>query len=238
MKQRLIPALAIGGLLAIVVFGVLVFQFGRRHPSPPSLEENPHPEIPGEILYRDRDDCIVRAAASGAKREQVYCGGPSLATGRPGGVTWIDADTIAFLVFSYSDKGQSSRLIEVDLDTKVERDTGRIVNFANEFGVQEPVSVQGERARIDDDGNLVISKGGEQKEVASFDVRQYEVRPILWSPDGDWLMLYYTPPRDYKNSELWIIKRDGSVKGTLAKGVRQPQASWRIEGVGIVPKLE
>ena len=51
LNARLYVAAVIGGLLALAITIVLVFQFGRHDPSPPSLTDNPNAAIPGKILY-------------------------------------------------------------------------------------------------------------------------------------------------------------------------------------------
>ena len=46
MRQRAYVAGILGGVAALLVLVVVVLQFGRYDPSPPSLQENPNPAIP------------------------------------------------------------------------------------------------------------------------------------------------------------------------------------------------
>mgnify|MGYP003379564532 CR=1 FL=1 len=55
MKTRLYVAAVLGGLALLIAVALVVFAFGRHNPSPPSLQDNPRPEIPGQILYLDQD---------------------------------------------------------------------------------------------------------------------------------------------------------------------------------------
>ena len=97
----------------------------------------------------------------------------------------------------------------------------------------DQLSPRGERIDYDRDGSIYRVSDGERAKIVDFDSRNHE-RPSLvtWSPDGEWLLLRY-------KDELWIVKRDGSVRGTLAKTRPWPQeASWWIDGHGYLPRLD
>lgn len=214
MVAAIFAAVAATAVLAALLLGP-----GRYDPSPPSLQGQPRAEIPGEVLYVDGDGCIVRAAASGATRTPVLCGGPY-----PSSVSWVNADTIGYANYG----GPGIAWTEIDLRTGRQTTSDRLP----QRGPPDPVSVRGERAEVDDQGSVYVLAGGERRKVFNFDGSS-RLRPsfLTWSPDGDWLLLQY---RD----QLWIVRRDGSVAGTLAKTGGNPyESSWRIEGAGFLPKL-
>ncbi len=231
MKERIVVGSAVGGMAILVAVALVVFQFGRTNPSPPSLIDSPNPAIPGELLFRDEDECIVRAAASGASREQVYCGMPPNLLGVDR-VVWVDANTIGFTAYTST----SQMLVNVDLATKQvvgEQPiaTGKDISFLN------LTARDGSTVSIDDGGVVVVTKGGQRTEAWDTGMETWRVQPLLWSPDSQWIVLFYSPPRG-DESELWLIKRDGSVRGTIATDVGGQSISWRIDGVGITPELE
>ena len=218
MRSRLYVAAIFAGVAAVAVLVVVVFVAGRFDPSPPSLVDRPVPSIPGEILYVDDDGCIVRARASGERRERVKCIGDALSI-----VAWVDADTIGYAV-GRPDQGW----VELDLATGEER---TVDAFARP-GPPDPVSPRGERVEITDDGSVYRLTGGERTKIFDFDGPEHR-RPwlVTWSPDGEWVLLRY-------NDELWIVSRDGSVKGTLAQTRPWPsEGSWWIDGHGYRPSV-
>lgn len=226
-RQRMMTWAAICGLFGIVLIAVGVMLFGSRSPSPPSLTKNPRPEIPGEILFRDESQCVAYAPASGGVPVKVSCKDTS-----PAPIAWIDAQTVA--VVRNSDDGPAMYLVAVP--TGEERAKELVPEFLERPNALEPVSSKGERARVDSRGRLFISSGGRETEVANFDTQESRLRPVLWSPDGEWLLLYYTPPREFARNELWIVRRNGKDAGLFYHGTAEPYASWRIDGVGITPK--
>lgn len=242
MKQRALLGATFAGLVGLVAVALAVFQFGRENPSPPSLQDNPNPAIPGELLYRDKENCLVRAKASGESFEQVYCGEPSPGTGKGSGAAiWIDERTIGFVIHSTTTPERAD-IVEVDLETREETVRTNVANVSIIWD-QGALSPEGETAQIDEHGTLVITKSGNRTEVTDFDVNEpYRLRVSGWSPDGQWLVLSYTPPRDNAN-ELWIVSRDGAVRGTLVKlegnNFYGPsgRTSWLIPGVGVTPSL-
>jgi hypothetical protein len=218
MRTRLTVAAVFAGVAVVLVLVVVVVLAGRFDPSPPSLTRHPVPAIPGEIVYVDEDGCIIRARASGESRERVTCVGHGV-----GAVSWIDADTIGYAIYR---PGQT--WTELDLRTGQETVTNAVPR------PQPPdfTSVKGERVDFDSEGSLYRINGTERTKILDFDGPEYQ-RPYLvtWSPDGDWLLLRY-------KDELWIISRDGSVQGTLAKTRSWGNGtSWWIDGHGALPRV-
>jgi hypothetical protein len=218
VRSRLYVAAVFVGVAAVVVLVVVVFLAGRFDPSPPSLVDRPVVAIPGEILYVDDDGCIIRARASGERRERVKCIGDALSI-----VTWVDADTIG-----YGMGRPDQAWVELDLATGEER-------FSDAFarpGPPDPVSPRGERIDIDADGSVYRLSGAERTKIFDFDGPEHQ-RPwfVTWSPDGEWILLRY-------KDELWIVSRNGSVKGTLASTRPWPnEGSWWIDGHGYRPAV-
>ena len=247
MRTRLYVAGVFGGLAVLALVFVIVFAFGRHHPSPPSLRDNPRPEIPGEILYGGKNGCYVRAAASGASEEQLACAGGYGPGYFPGGpeVYWVDDTTVQWV---QRDSPSGGRLYEVNLKTGEQRDTGRFI-ATSEFapGFAKPLASgfydcqqapDKAFACIGEDGQLAIIVGDQTEKVARFDLPKY-ARPQVraWSPDSQWVLLQYYPPRGANGLELWIVSRDGKTRGTLAKDAQFAGVAWRIEGVGSWPEL-
>ncbi|MGD9889774.1 MAG: hypothetical protein AB7R89_14530 [Dehalococcoidia bacterium] len=219
MTARLAVAGVIAGVAAVLVLVVVVVIAGRFDPSPPSLQRHSVPAIPGEILYVDTDGCIVRARASGESRERVTC-----VTDEPAAVAWVDADTIGFLA---GRPGQT--WTELDLKTGEERLTA----LYPQHQPPNAESVRGEGIDIDDDGSVYRVNGDERTRIFDFDGPEHR-RPqfVTWSPDGDWILLRY-------EEELWIVSRDGSIRGTLASTRPFPyEGSWWIDGHGSLPRLD
>jgi len=224
MRDRLFVAGVIGAVALLVAVAVLALSIGRYNPSPPSLERDPDPAIPGRVVFMDRDGCIVIAEASGASREDVYCSALHVFS-----VTWVDEHTIAFMESTADPAGRGTLL---DLRT---RET--LPGTAPGYVMPSPVSVNGEAVSVDSDGNLLVSKDGRVTTIASFDIpRNASPFPFTWSPDGEWILIEYYPPRA-DGGELWIVSRTGAIKGTLAKGVRGGGASWWIDGHGYTPPI-
>lgn len=232
LARRLWAAGTIAGVTAALVLVVLVFKFGRYDPSPPSLERNPNPAIPGEILFIDGDGCIVRARASGESRSRVSC--PGLDTWK---VSWVDQDTIARVSADRPRPGEPT-WTELDLATGEEHDTGIAAgNFEGKRGAESP---QGERVVIEEDGDVILVSGVERTEIASFEVpRHGQPQLVTWSPDGAWMLLTYWAQRDERR-ELWILSKDGQTKGTLARMTSWAPltASWWIDGAGYLPAVD
>jgi hypothetical protein len=223
VKARLAIAGTLAGLAILAAVVVVAFQFGRVDPSPPSLLDRPNPAIPGEILYQEHEGCLVRATASGAGRAEVC----SAAVFYYGPFYWVDTETV--LVFG----GQE--IIELDLATG-ETSSAGIPGSQYVYPERPPVSVRGERATAEGGTLYAVSSGGRQ-EITSFDVGSRWIEPVLWSPDGDWLVVQYYPPRG-SDSELWIVSRDGETRGTLTDEAIGSWVAWRIEGIGATPEYK
>ena len=238
-RDRAYAAVVMASVLGLVLAVVLVFQFGRHHPSPPSLTDNPNPAIPGTLVYFDKDGCIIRAAASGASREKTYCS----ADRSRGPITWIDSETVAYQSF-----GQDGpKWIVVDLRSSATRDVETpkrpdgSPSYKEKYGMRGLLSVRGESIAVDGKtGKVFVIVDGKRTEIADFDAREYGgPNPLTWSPDGDWILFTYHPPRgDYDRGELWILSRDGQTRGTLVKDASDTGASWWIEGLGAMPKVD
>lgn len=238
-RDRLYGLLVLGGVVAVAVLIVLIFQFGRHKPSPPSLAANPNISIPGTIVYFDHDGCIVRADASGANRKELYCEAES----GPGFLTWVDAKTVAFARFD----SPTPVWILVDIETgKATGTTVAVSQYTSQykgfhFPGQNAISSLGESVSVDQrDGKVFRIVDGIRTEIADFDVREYGGPNIVtWSPDGQWILLQYYPPRNNDGrNELWILSRDGAVRGTLATDARGSPGSWWIDGLGFLPAVE
>ena len=221
MKQRLTIAAALGGVAILVAVAVIAFQFGRIDPSPPSLRDTPNANIPGEIVYMSDQTCLTRAAASGEAREEI-CHASLLYIGP---FAWIDSNTIR--------TWSQGVIADIDLDTGVRTPISTSSTGFEKYPPRPPVSPSGETVITDRGDIYVVGSGGNTK-IASFDIGDTWMEPILWSPDGKWILIRWQPPRD-ADSELWVISRDGTVKGTLARDFQGNWAAWRIEGVGTTP---
>ena len=230
MRTRLYVAGIFGALALLAVTLVVVIAFGRHHPSPPLLADNPRPEIPGEILYLDEDNCFRRAAASGERQERLGCL-PEQQFFQA--LYWLDDDTAGVVV--YGANGHS--LYEVDLATAAFSSTGTPFTF--EGPLDPPLGASGGAYALDgtfaffeERGELIILKDGVRTEVADFDVPRYQQPQVrLWSPDSQWMIVQYYPRHDAR-LELWIISRDGRVRGTLTRaaaiGPGAGAVAWRI----------
>jgi hypothetical protein len=229
VKQRASIAAILGGLAAVFVLALLVIGPGRHHPSPPSLKDHPNAAILGELLWTDSSGCIVRAAASGASRERVYC--PNVPN--PIQVGWLDDGSIGYI--RYDPNGPT--LIRVDPVTKTETDLGAKQGQPNgAFGGHPPLNVHDEYAEVRDGGEVWVGRTGALSRIHTFDVPNSAWPSMMaWSPDGEWMAFQYVNGRS-GTAEIWLLSRDGRTAGTLATDARPtPSLSWRIEGVGISP---
>lgn len=230
-RQRLISWAVICTLAATVVIAVVVLVFGSRSPSPPSLLDKPHGGIPGDILFRDESQCVVFAPASGATPTKISCRDTN-----PSPLTWIDDETVGVV----KEVDGQRVLLRIEVGTGDEIGRAPVPeHLRKQEGVVslEPVSSKGARARVDDRGRLFVrDSDGQEKEVANFDTQASRLQPITWSPDGEWLMLYYTPEHDFSRNELWIVGRDGRDAGLFYRGTAAPFVSWRIDGLGHSPQ--
>jgi hypothetical protein len=224
VKNRVYVAIVFGGVAVIFVVVALILHAGLEDPSPPWLPDNPRVEIPGMIAYSDWDQCIRRVDASGAGKEQKFC--PSF-RGEIGQLAWVDANTMVYVTYGPAVSTWSKLDWITMTATAVPGAAARI------FEPQDPVSIRGERASIGRDGS-VYRGNGEMVRIYEFSADSNRPFPeiLTWSPDGEWLLVRY--PAD---SELWIIRRDGSVAGSFAEEAAQT-ASWWIPGSGVAPKVD
>jgi hypothetical protein len=242
MRTRLYVAGIFGALALLAIALVVVIQFGRHNPSPPLLKDHPRSEIPGEILYQDRDGCFVVAEASGAGATRYSCPFQQGPVGTE--FWWVDETHVQWV---YRTGPTDGRVMEVDIVTGQQRDTGEQVSEPD-LGFKGPFppapglndcqeALDGTFACIDRDGKLAIAEGGTVTRVAEFDLPEYS-RPHVkgWSPDSQWVVLEYYGQRA-QGPELWIVSRDGAVRGTLVKDISFTRIAWRIDGVGVWPEL-
>ena len=91
---------------------------------------------------------------------------------------------------------------------------------------------------VDPGGSVYRSNSTEPGRTRIFDCDCSNYRSpqfLTWSPDGQWVMVTYWK-NDNAQQQLWIIARDGSFAGTLAAAGPNANASWFIEGKGVLPK--
>ncbi len=215
------------GLAAIAAVAFLVLGPGRFDPSPPSLAGHPIEGLPGQIAYVDGDACInVVDPAIGETRE-VYCAG-----GIVQAITFIDADTLAFLVWQGKPNPNWTAL---DIATGSTTDLG---TYPDPGWNYDPTL--GGRIYIADDGEIFVQEGGERRSIYNADFPQYrQPQPITLSPDGNWLFVTYAAPRD-NGQELWVIALDGSVARTITKHASWDMraATWWVDGYGAAPEMD
>lgn len=228
MRARLLIAGALSAVAVATVLSLAILEFGIRHPSPPSLERDPNPAIPGEIVYRNESGCLVRAPASGAgPRREVAC----LPLSEFYGPISLVSEQILVLT-------DGSSLVAYDLETRQRTavPAGLSTSPERKPGIDQGVAPSGDLAMLDAKGRLIIVTGTTKVEIGDFDVDYYTLFPMIWSPDSQWILLRYQPPRGRGRAELWVVSRDGQTKGTLATdALVGGWASWRIDGVGVTP---
>lgn len=220
MKNRLFTTAVFGGIIAVVVLIVAIVELGRRNPSPPSLVNNPQPEIPGEVLFLNPDGCIIRARASGEQRDQLRCVGSQTSI-----VTWLDYDRIAWR--SFVTAGAAWTVLSLSTGKTLEQ------GVAPDRPTSNPVSVRGERVDFAERGSVYRISDGERTRILRFiGARSRAPALVTWSPDGECLLLR-------SDRELWVVRRDGSVAGVLGETSRRwpENGSWRIEGAGYLPPV-
>lgn len=244
MRGRLYLAGVLGGIAALIVLGVVVFQFGRFDPSPPSLQDDPDDTIPGQVAYLNGDGCVMRVDASGRGHEQLYCLGTRYG---PAWLTWLDGETIGVLDASASmgkpmtsPAGPEYELARLDVRTKTLGPTGELYPAQVLSALGRPLSPTGESAETDEDGAVYVIKDGVRTKVADFDAPRYSGPQVIgWSPDGNWMLLTYYPRRGNGRNELWVVSKDGRTQGTLVTDATGgPSPAWWIEGAGAWPALE
>lgn len=230
-RDRLMVAAVFLGLSALAVTVVLVFAFGRHDPSPPSLRDNPNPNIPGEVIYLGTNNCIMRIAASGESNREIFC------PGRVDYLARLDERTIVYGVYGPSGSPATQRDLVTGQETLFPAGVTPD-KLAVPYGGAEQRSVLGDYITVDPDGSVYRSNSTEQGRTRIFDcdcADYHTPQFLMWSPDGEWVMFSYWNDREPRQ-ELWIIARDGSFAGTLVTGSANASASWFIQGKGLLPK--
>ena len=226
IRSRLWVAGILVGLAVVVALVIVLLEFGRKNPSPPSLADHPNPAIPGTLAYSDRDGRLWIVEASGASRQRLRC------ETHIDWVSWIDAETIGY---ASSRGGRGPSWIAVTLETGETEDRGEAFFRSAPL----PTRADGAYVEIDGDGTVSIVEDGQRSVLYEEDYPDgYRPHPIAWSPDGEWLLLQYWLPRG-EGAELWIVAADGTVSGTIASDVRGSSllASWWIDGFGSTPDI-
>jgi len=230
-RQRLFVAGVFASFAVLLLLSVVIFQFGRRNPSPPSLQDKPNPAIPGEVIYLARNSCVTRISATGANKQEIVC---------PGRVDYlVRLDDRAIVYGFYFPSGGPAT--QRDLVTGQEAVLDATMNpdklFTPHTGANQR-SVLDEFITVDPDGSVYRSNSTEPGRTRIFDCDCANYRSpqfLTWSPDGQWVMVTYWK-NDNAQQQLWIIARDGSFAGTLAAAGPNANASWFIEGKGVLPK--
>ena len=230
-RQRLFVAGVFASFAVLLLLSVVIFQFGRRNPSPPSLQDHPNPAIPGEVIYLSTNSCITRISASGANKQEIVC------PGRVDYLARLDERAIVYGFYFPSGGPATQR----DLVTGQEAVLDATMNpdrlFTPHTGANQR-SVLDEFITVDPDGSVYRSNSTEPGRTRIFDCDCANYRSpqfLTWSPDGQWVMVTYWK-NDNAQQQLWIIARDGSFAGTLAAAGPNANASWFIEGKGVLPK--
>ena len=228
---RVLVAGVFSGLAVVILLAVVIFQFGRRDPSPPSLQDHPNPAIPGDIVYLATNDCIIWIDASGGNKREVVC------PGRADFVTRLDERTIVYGLYGPPGSPLTQRDLVSGQEVRYPFTQSPDKFFPGVASDQR--SPLDEFITIDRDGSVYRSNGTEPGRVLIFDCDcpQHQAPSFgTWSPDGQWVMLTYWNNRS-GDREIWILARDGSFAGTLATlSGAGGQPSWFIGGKGVLPK--
>lgn len=221
-RDRWFAVAVIAGVAAVIVAAVVLLRIGIEDPSPPSLAETPNPAIPGDILYADRDNCLILARASGESRRQVAC----LAV--PIRLLYIlDAARIAYVdAATYPEV-----LVVVDVATGRELERRPFDPAANPLPAAAP---DGTRLTERPNRAFDLIRDGRIVSTLTFETDTWNLQVAGWSPDSQWVAITYYPPRTGK-PELWLIARDDAIRGTLAENVGGSPIAWSIDGVGSWP---
>jgi hypothetical protein len=227
VKTRLYVAAVFAAIIGAALLAILVINFGGDDPSPPSLLDNPRPEIPGAIVFIDKKGCISTVDASGEDLRQVACPvGQGIQE-----VTWVTAGQVAYRSYGRN----AGEWLSIDLATGKESVLGP---GSDAYGNIPVVSSKGEVLIVDRSGDIYVEKDAVTTRIFDFEGDADEGLPdfVTWSPDGEWVVLSY-----WRDNEVWIIRRDGTIAGSLdgpASGGVYANFSWIIPGVGIAPARE
>ena len=230
-RQRLFVAGVFASFAVLLLLSVVIFQFGRRNPSPPSLQDHPNPAIPGEVIYLATNSCITRISASGANKQEIVC------PGRVDYLARLDERAIVYGFYFPSGGPATQRDLVTGQEAVLDATMNPDKLFTPHTGANQR-SVLDEFITVDPDGSVYRSNSTEPGRTRIFDCDCANYRSpqfLTWSPDGQWVMVTYWK-NDNAQQQLWIIARDGSFAGTLAAAGPNANASWFIEGKGVLPK--
>ncbi len=221
LPARWFAVIVLGGLASVLVAAVVLLRLGVTDPSPPSLTRDPNPAIPGDLLYLDSGSCLVLARASGESSRSVHCTGLM-----PRRLFFLGQQQAGYLVSSIS--GETLVVVDLQSGAEVERRPVGPSDFP------ELLAPDGTRVFRRDDGRLDLIRDGAVTGTLSFPGLDWAPEHVGWSPDSQWLAFLYFPPRE-RSAELWLVSRDGAIRGTLATNATGSQVAWRIEGLPAWP---
>jgi hypothetical protein len=227
VRTRLYVAAVFAAVIGAALLALLVVRLGQDDPSPPSLQDNPRLEIPGALVFIDKKGCISTIDASGENLRQVACPvGQGIQE-----VTWVKAGQVAYRSYGRN----TGEWLSIDLATGKESVLGP-GSYA--YGNTSVVSSKGEVLIVDRSGDIYVEKNTVTTRIFDFKGSTDEGLPdfVTWSPDGEWVVLRY-----WRDNELWIIRRDATVAGSLdglASSGPYGNFSWIIPGVGVAPARE
>jgi hypothetical protein len=223
-SERWFAVAVLGGVAGVILAAIVVVGWGHADPSPPFLPDSPNPAIPGDVLYFDRDACLTVARASGEGARRVYCtGAPPLAA------FFVDDRVIAFI----DSRTHPNELVKVDIETR--RELSRTV--VRPERMPDPATApDGTQAFARENGRVQLIRDGQVTGTIKFDGLDWGPQPLGWSPDSQWLVFSYWR-RDHRGAEIWLVSRDGTVRGTLAREAVPPSLAWRIDGLDPWPPL-
>ncbi|MFN0094791.1 MAG: TolB family protein [Dehalococcoidia bacterium] len=218
LRSRLATAGILVAVVAAVGLVVAVAKVGIHHPSPPSLEKEPRAEIPGTVAYVSKDGCVMLAEASGVSRREVRCG--------MDWVRFVDERTL-----EYGRYGPTITGYRRSVDGGPETPVATTRDFRG--GPQIAVAPNGDRVEVEPGGDIYVASAAGRARIYDCDCPDGAwANVIAWTPDSAWVLLQFYSNRG--DQEIWILRRDGGVVGTLVKGLRE-SPSWMIPGLGIVP---
>lgn len=227
MRERLWVAAALGGVATLAVLAVVVFRFGIKDPSPPSMTGSPNAEVTGRIAFVSIDGCLEVVEASGGEPQRVTCG-----AGYDGmNFTWLDDRHLAY--GTYTAAGIEWRSVEIESGDEAPLGTTSPSQGAKP-AAGELVSPRGERLLIEHpEGDVYRVEGADRVRIFDYDgPDSWTPEFVTWSPDGEWVLLRYG-----KEEELWVVRRDGSFAGTVVDDAGYWGASWWIAGIGALPEV-
>lgn len=218
----ILTGLALMGAVAFLLLGP-----GRFNPSPPSLSGNPLEALPGRIAYVDDDECILIVDAATAAERELYCPLDHVQA-----LTFVDAGTLAFLAWRGS---PNPHWMALDIATGNTTDLG---TYPDPGWNYDPTLAG--RVFVAEDGEVFVEEDGMRRSIYDASFPEYrQPQPIALSPDGKWLMAFYSPPRG-DSQQLWVIALDGSAARTVTRHANWDHrtATWWVDGHGTSPTLD